>query len=137
FQFFTSHSDVRLISSIREGRKKEFEYFNWQEEVPDPQSEETFEQCILSWNLEDPDEAILFKYYQFLIRFRKNREAMQARERNSLTVLPEAAENVICFERRKGGDRLLIVLSFNKQVTAFENPFLEPLRKIFDSSARE
>jgi len=49
FQYFVSHGDEKLVGSVREGRRKEFEAFGWGDEVPDPQSEETFARSKLDW----------------------------------------------------------------------------------------
>src|SRR5690606_13293969 len=48
FQYFISHTDDVLVQLVRAGRKREFSYFNWQGEVPDPFAEETFQKCKLS-----------------------------------------------------------------------------------------
>jgi maltooligosyltrehalose trehalohydrolase len=49
FPFFCSFSDPQLIQNVREGRRREFEAFSWQGEVPDPQAETTFASARLSW----------------------------------------------------------------------------------------
>ena len=50
FQFFTDHIDKRIAKATREGRRKEFADFAAfaGEEVPDPQSPETFERSKLT-----------------------------------------------------------------------------------------
>ena len=50
FQFFTDHIDKRIARATREGRRKEFADFAAfaGEEVPDPQSPETFERSKLT-----------------------------------------------------------------------------------------
>jgi maltooligosyltrehalose trehalohydrolase len=132
FQYFISHSDKALVEIVREGRKKEFSYFGWKDEVPDPQDEKTFKQCILSWK---PDETLL-GYYKFLIAFRKNRKAMQNKERNSLIVLP-SPDKLLSFERIFGQDQLLIILNFNKGQSMWKQPLPNTIRKIFDSSSKQ
>lgn len=72
FQYFVSHGDPDLVEAVREGRKKEFEYFGWQEQVPDPQAEETFMRSKLQWNYEDNAEMkAMFTFYKHLIALRK------------------------------------------------------------------
>jgi maltooligosyltrehalose trehalohydrolase len=132
FQYFISHGDKALVEMVRKGRKKEFSYFGWKEEVPDPQDEKTFTQCVLSWK---PDETLL-AYYKFLIAFRKNRKAMQNKERNSLIVLP-SPDKLLCFERIFGLDQLLIILNFNKEKSMWKQPLPQTVRKIFDSSSQQ
>jgi maltooligosyltrehalose trehalohydrolase len=135
FQYFISHTDEGLVETVRQGRKAEFAHFKWQGEVPDPQSEETFRQCILSWERidNDPLAAKLFAYYQYLIAFRKGRTAMQGRQRNAVKVLEIKEDKVIAFERHFKSDRLLIVLNFNKHPVVFSLPYIG--KKIFDSAA--
>ena len=56
FQFFTDHVDPSIAEATREGRKREFEAFAAfsGEEVPDPQSVETFLRSKLSKHELDP-----------------------------------------------------------------------------------
>jgi maltooligosyltrehalose trehalohydrolase len=42
FLYFVSHGDPGLVESVRKGRRSEFEAFGWGDDVPDPQSPETF-----------------------------------------------------------------------------------------------
>jgi maltooligosyltrehalose trehalohydrolase len=68
FQFFTDHIDKRIARATREGRRKEFADFAAfaGEEVPDPQSPETFERSKLT-RREDRRLAAL---YRELLRLR-------------------------------------------------------------------
>jgi maltooligosyltrehalose trehalohydrolase len=56
FQFFTDHVDPSIAEATREGRRREFETFTSfaAEEVPDPESVETFERSKLSRREPDP-----------------------------------------------------------------------------------
>ena len=137
FQYFISHTDEGLVDLVRKGRKKEFSSFNWQGEVPDPQSEETFEKCILSWEVDkSADAKSLFVFYRHLIEFRKNRPAMRGTTRDTLNVL-SSDDHVICFERMYKDDYLLILLNFNKKAAAYSLPKTRTLKKIFDSTTAE
>src|SRR5690606_4754134 len=72
FQYFVDHGEPDLVEAVREGRKKEFESFQWEGEVPDPQSEKTYANSKLLWNFtEDVQKRIIFNYYQRLIKLRK------------------------------------------------------------------
>ena len=138
FQYFISHTDGKLVELVRQGRKKEFSHFKWQGEVPDPQSEETFEKCILSWNVEkNKDAEQLFSFYQYLIDFRKQRPAMQGRTPDTLEILGSDM-NVISFERKFKDDHLLIILNFSREKISYTPPTRQgQLKKIFDSSSRQ
>jgi maltooligosyltrehalose trehalohydrolase len=71
FQYFTNHGDPGLVEAVRQGRRDEFAAFGWQEEVPDPQDEETFLRSHLNHSLEmqEPHKDLLL-FYQTLIRLR-------------------------------------------------------------------
>ncbi len=65
FQFFTDHIDPDIAEATRAGRKREFEAFaSFGEEVPDPQSAETFERSHITHR--DPDP-----FYRELIALRR------------------------------------------------------------------
>ncbi len=137
FQYFISHTDKKLVEMVRKGRKEEFSYFKWQGEVPDPQSEETFEQCVLSWEMDDKGHSKkLFAFYQYLIEFRKKRTAMKGKTRDTLNVLP-SPDRIIAFERKFQDDYLLVVLNFNKQSVSFPLSENGKLKRIVDSSSTE
>ncbi len=137
FQYFISHTDEDLVKLVREGRKKEFSYFNWKEEVPDPQSEDTFNKCKLSWSYKEGEGKILFSYYKTLIGFRKTLKALQSFERDSLVVLPSPDPKVILFQRFHDGANLVIALNFNDAPARFLQPFAFNIKKVFDSSSSE
>jgi maltooligosyltrehalose trehalohydrolase len=135
FQYFISHTDEALVQMVREGRKKEFSYFKWNGEVPDPQSEETFNQCKLSFSIdEDPERRALFSLYKFLIGFRKSRKAMRGTQRSDVKVFC-GSNAVIGIERRSSDDAILIVLNFEDGVAPYDIPENTKLHKIFDSAS--
>jgi maltooligosyltrehalose trehalohydrolase len=138
FQYFISHTDENLVKAVREGRKKEFSYFNWKGEVPDPQGIETFGKCILSWNYDrDPRSKVLLEYYRWLIAFRKERNALKGRERHCLRILPVAEKRVVLYELSHNDDRIFVALNFGKQQTIFTQSFRQKWRMLFDSSSEE
>lgn len=50
FQYFTDHDDPDLGKAVREGRRREFAAFGWDpEDIPDPQTKETFLRSKLDW----------------------------------------------------------------------------------------
>lgn len=136
FQYFISHTDAQLVKMVQEGRKKEFSYFKWKGDVPDPQDQKIFEQCKLSWAYSKADGAVLLSYYKHLISFRKHRLAMQGRERTHVRVIEVPGKKIIGLERRFGSDYILIVFNFEKSLEQYPHPLLTSSAKIFDSSAR-
>ena len=78
FQYFVSHGDEQLVESVRTGRKKEFEAFGWGDEVPDPQSEETFQRSKLDWSSrEESPHRELLALYRDLLALRKREPALR------------------------------------------------------------
>lgn len=137
FQYFISHTDKELVELVRKGRKEEFSYFKWEGEVPDPQAEKTFEQCMLSWSVENGGRSrTLFLYYQHLINLRKTRPALGGNTRDTLEVV-SSSEKVVCFNRKHQGDLLMIVLNYGEEKTSLLFPGEQKQRKIFDSASKD
>jgi maltooligosyltrehalose trehalohydrolase len=69
FQFFTDHTDEFIANATREGRRKEFESFAGfsGDDVPDPQSAETFRRSKLSRQADEETRAL----YERLLRLRR------------------------------------------------------------------
>jgi maltooligosyltrehalose trehalohydrolase len=73
FQYFTDHQDPDLANAVREGRRREFASFSTfsGQEVPDPQSEDTYRRSILDWSERSlPDHAATLEWYRSLLRLR-------------------------------------------------------------------
>jgi maltooligosyltrehalose trehalohydrolase len=72
FQYFTGFEDAELGRAVSEGRRSEFGSFGWKpEDVPDPQSPETFERSKLNWGeLGREPHAAMLQWYRDLIRLR-------------------------------------------------------------------
>jgi maltooligosyltrehalose trehalohydrolase len=136
FQYFISHTDEKLVEMVREGRRKEFSYFKWEGNIPDPQAEETFDACILSWELnQDGNQRKLFEFYHYLIDFRKKRKAMKGTEKKSVKVFEPVAVKVISFSRTFEQDVIYVVLNFEKTPQKYQLPNRHVAqKKIFDSS---
>lgn len=102
FQYFISHTDKELVEAVRKGRKKEFEYFNWQGEVPDPQSEDTFNKCKLNWAFrQDKKKEILFNFYKEIIRIRKTHPAFKNDQRGSMKVEADESKGLLIIRKFK------------------------------------
>lgn len=133
FHYFISHTDEELVGLVREGRKEEFAHFNWKGHIPDPQADQTFEECTLSWET-GGDSDILLRFYRHLLAFRKSRPALQGRTRDTLKVL-SWDDGTLCFERHHANDYVLIALNFKKESVSIPLPEQKELRKIFDSAS--
>jgi maltooligosyltrehalose trehalohydrolase len=135
FLYFTSHSEQELINNLREGRRKEFGHFNWEGEVPDPQSEEVFNQSKLTWKLNEVPG--LFNFYQHLIAFRKNRPAMQNFRRYNAIRNIRIKNNVLQFERHGNNEVLIVYLNFSKEPQSMVNEKAVACTVLIDSSSEQ
>ena len=72
FQYFTDFQDKELGRLVSEGRRKEFLAFGWPpDQIPDPQSEETFLRSKLRWeDLSKGSHAEMLDWYRQLIALR-------------------------------------------------------------------
>ncbi len=136
FLFFVDHKP-ELAEKVSGGRRKEFSYFNFKDDFPDPQAEETFLKSKLSWNLETESNSTLLAYYKYLIQFRKSHPAMEAIERESMIVHPVGDGKILSFERTNLDDHLLIVLNFGTENSHFLNNTTTKFKLKFDSSAKK
>jgi maltooligosyltrehalose trehalohydrolase len=81
FQYFVSHGDPKLIEAVREGRRKEFESFGWGDDVPDPQSAETFARSRLDRSrISQPEHRGMLALYKELLRLRSEEPALKPGE---------------------------------------------------------
>lgn len=74
FQYFTDHVDQDLGRAVVIGRKAEFAAFGWnQGDIPDPQSDETFQCSQLNWDEreQEPHRSIL-EWYRSMILLRRS-----------------------------------------------------------------
>jgi len=135
FLFFTNHSDEQLISALREGRRNEFIAFNWQGEIPDPQSDEVFKQSMLQWNTNDMPG--LLSFYQYLITFRKTKPAMKNFQRGHAVQHIEIHNQVLHFERHGNNEVLTVYLNFGEksETVIHESPWT--FIKSIDSSDKK
>jgi maltooligosyltrehalose trehalohydrolase len=104
FPYFCSFYDPKLVEAVREGRKKEFEAFTWQGEIPDPAAESTFAAAKLgcSWP-EGTSRAGLRRLYRDLIAARRNWPALRDFQRRRARLLPHGEAGPI-LELIRGDD---------------------------------
>lgn len=138
FLYFVSHSDPDLIAAVREGRKGEFQAFQWQGEPPDPQSPETFLQSRLRWEKRTEGEhKVLFEFYRQLIQLRREIPALANLDKNSLEVSGMEEERLIFLRRWHNESQAFCVMNFNKKDMAFRISLPKGRwKKIIDSSQK-
>jgi maltooligosyltrehalose trehalohydrolase len=104
FQYFVSHSDPGLIQAVREGRRKEFSAFEWGDEPPDPQDEDTFLRSRLNRSLKaEGRHAVLFGFHRELLGLRAQCPALANPGKKKMTVESDRRRNLL-FVRRWGDD---------------------------------
>jgi maltooligosyltrehalose trehalohydrolase len=111
FQYFTSHGDSTLAEAVRTGRREEFSQFGWQGEIPDPQSDATFQNSKLRHPLREAEpHRTLLNFYQELIGLRMQYELGSAWHRETTqSVRPPA---VTILRRKPGRNTLAVVFRF-------------------------
>jgi len=113
FQYFISHTDKELVEAVRKGRKAEFEAFHAKGEAPDPQSEETFRNSALQWELtESEGHRELLDFYRTMIALRKSHPALSNTNRNNLDVICDEDKNIIVLRRWERGHQVLCLMNY-------------------------
>ncbi len=134
FYYFVSHSDPELVEAVRKGRKEEFADFNSDFETPDPQSEETFNGSKLDWEKRKQGKhAVLLKWYQTLIRLRREEKALQHFDKNTVDTRVDQ-EKVLVMRRRNGQQTLFCFFNFADEAVTVSLPSgLDHMEKVLDS----
>lgn len=133
FQFFVDFSDPQLIEAVRRGRAREFAHFHDGRTIPDPESESTFNNSVLTWQRTEEPGATLLRFYRYLIHFRQTRPALQGRTRDTMVVHPTTGRT-LPIERKILNDQLFIWFHFGDQPVSLENITWKHLGKVFDSA---
>lgn len=119
FQYFVSHTDPGLVEAVRKGRKEEFSAFAWKGEAPDPQSEETFRNSKLQWQLRNQGKhQIMLNWYKELINLRKNSPALHNPSKKCLQV-NIVNDQVLAVQRWQGQDDFLCLMNFASKAASF------------------
>ncbi|MGA9354483.1 MAG: malto-oligosyltrehalose trehalohydrolase [Terriglobales bacterium] len=121
FQYFTSHGDKELVEAVRRGRREEFAAFDWEESVPDPQDDQTYERSHLDHALKEKDEhRTLLRFYQQLIRIRREFHLGSAESRT----IRELGDSALLLLFNISPRRAAILFNFSKLPVAVAAPEL-------------
>ncbi|WP_104381832.1 malto-oligosyltrehalose trehalohydrolase [Sphingobacterium sp. HMA12] len=114
FLYFVSHSDPKLVKNVQEGRKREFEAFQIQGAVPDPQDNATFQRSVLDWKETqiEPYRQHL-AYYKALIDLRKSHPIIKNLRREELTMECLTGQGVLILRAEKQQVKILAVMNFS------------------------
>ncbi|WP_034257042.1 malto-oligosyltrehalose trehalohydrolase [Adhaeribacter aquaticus] len=139
FLYFVSHTDPELAEAVRKGRKEEFAAFHAEGEAPDPVAEETFNESKLQWDLlnQEPHQT-MFKWYQTLLKLRRELSALKNLNRHNLEV--EAMENqkTLILHRWHDAEHIACFMNFSQEEQKITVPsFIKQSKKLLDSGAPE
>jgi len=136
FQYFVSHSDAELVEAVRRGRRQEFEAFEWKDEPPDPQHEDTFARSRLNRSLRGEGHyAVLLEFHKELFRLRRTIAALANLSKEQMEVLGHEKDQVLFLRRWSGNSEVFAVFNFgNAEATAAVSVPGGGWRKLFDSA---
>jgi maltooligosyltrehalose trehalohydrolase len=129
FPYFISHSDPDLVEAVRKGRKEEFSTFQWKEEPPDPQAEETFLSAKLNHELQGAPgrHKVLFDFYRELIRLRKETESLSRSGKEQMEISGCELQKILFIRRWSASDEVFAAFNFSPDPTSTAHP-LSPSR---------
>ncbi|TCD08441.1 malto-oligosyltrehalose trehalohydrolase [Pedobacter frigidisoli] len=138
FQFFTSHSGKDLIEAVKKGRRDEFAAFHNSADVPDPQSEATFNGSKLNWDLLNVGKhQKLLSYYKALINLRKTVPALANLNRNQLEVKAFANQNSLILKRWHNNQQIMCLMNFSAKEQVLPFKIASNYKIIFNSTAQK
>jgi len=110
FQYFAHHEDPEMARAVSEGRRREFAAFGWSpDEVPDPESRNTFVRSKLKWEeVLQGAHAEMLRWCRELIAFRRNSRDLSNGEPDSVNV--EFSEEGKWLKMDRGQTRIVLNL---------------------------
>ncbi|PRD57186.1 malto-oligosyltrehalose trehalohydrolase [Sphingobacterium gobiense] len=135
FYYFVSHSDPKLITAVRRGRREEFSDFHGEGEMPDPQDVKTFHNSVLDWTETAlAEHQRMLRYYQGMIALRKSNVVLRSFKRENLHVGHDLQKDslVLRFECTK--EMLICILNFSSSTQRFAIPEGQSWEKVWDTA---
>ncbi len=130
FRYFADHEDPEMADAVKKGRQAEFAAFGWNpDEIPDPESVETFQHSKLNWDEvhQDGHEKML-EWYRALIRLRRGSASLND---------GEPGRTKVSFGEQKDGEEsgwltmerglITVMCNLGKKAVRLENPRRIPL----------
>lgn len=139
FQYFVSHGDPQLVEAVRAGRRRESAEFGWKGDPPDPQDEATYRRSKLDMTkVREGRAAILHRFYQTLIRLRKEIPALGCRGDFPPDVMADEKHTTLTVCRTAPGSEVVMVYHLGNDRTDLRVSCPSGWwRPLFDSSATE
>jgi maltooligosyltrehalose trehalohydrolase len=114
FLYFVSHGDPDLVQAVREGRKREFAAFEWAQEPPDPQDEQTFGRSQLNHDLRrEGRHRVLYDFYRELLRLRNGLAPLANLSKKSMTVTADRLQNLLQVRRWHRDESACLIFHFH------------------------
>jgi maltooligosyltrehalose trehalohydrolase len=140
FFYFVNYADENLKKAVIEGRIKEFENFNQEGEVEDPNSIETFNQSKIQWHKRNTSHyAKLLSWHRLLINLRKTSPVLKnfSKEDVSVDVIDEKGF-VLYRASEDKQEKWMCLFNLSEETISYTVP--DPLSewsKILDSNRTE
>ncbi|MBL8012975.1 MAG: malto-oligosyltrehalose trehalohydrolase [Candidatus Omnitrophica bacterium] len=135
FLYFMSFQDEKMIQAVRDGRRREFKEFNWNEEPADPYALDTFARCKLNWASKNEGEhKFLLDFYKKLISLRKASAALYWLDKDDVQI--DLREGAVIMHRLGPQQYFKIIMNF--QDHAISLPWVgAKSAKVINSSERQ
>jgi maltooligosyltrehalose trehalohydrolase len=139
FQYFISHSDIKLVEAVRRGRREEFSSFKWQGELPDPYDEQTFLHATLNHHLRNGgNHKIIYDFYKKLIQLRKERPSLSCLSKQKMEVQGYEKEKALLVRRWNDSEEVLVLYHFGSTPVSLElSPSTGHWNKVIDSTDKQ
>jgi maltooligosyltrehalose trehalohydrolase len=120
FQYFADHEDPEMAKSVKAGRQAEFAAFGWNpEEIPDPESRETFERSKLKWDeVHTGQHAEMLEWYRKLIGLRRGSASLNDGDLGHVRVQFDEKKRWLTMER----GLVKVFCNLGKAAVEFRNP---------------
>jgi len=139
FLYFVSHSDKELIKAVQEGRKKEFADFGFDENVPDPQDENTFSQSILKWDKRnEAHHKMILDWHKELIRMRKTFAPLKDFDKRNIQAKTINESSFVLYRHTAGMEESMIcIFNFSEEEIKYVPSLVQRATKVFDSKDQQ
>jgi maltooligosyltrehalose trehalohydrolase len=115
FLYFADHDDPGLARSVSEGRRKEHAHDKPWQSIPDPESQETFDNSKLNWKeVDKPLHAEMLEWYRSLINLRMSQPSLQDGDLKKLKVSFD--ENQLWLSMQRG--EVLVLFNFGESTVS-------------------
>lgn len=117
FLYFISHTDLSLIEAVRNGRRREFEGFNWPDEVPDPQDPQAFLRSKINWQKRlIGSHKIILSLYKELISLRRKNIVLDTLSNKNVNTAFSEAEKTAVIHRQRAFSHIACVYNFSEDI---------------------